>query len=730
MKPITLFLRFFIVTLTAMSFLAVGAASGGWIYQENPDEEHPNYDHPLDGFYYFVNYNKPPGAIKAKWRVKHGSFDPYELDIPLACWNVDPTKLVLRLYSNSNNGHGGAESWPECFNGTNWVQVGKMTNGYYGGSGIDSIPQLMTDSDWDTYSVWNEIGPYDSKWQTDYSYNKTAPRWYEEAILWFVEDTSGCPSGMVSYWKFDDSADPDKDHYGNNHGIAILNSDWYSEGLIGGAMRFYGTSYSGEDSYIDIGADSSLDIQNLSIATWIKSDKPQQYWGCYISHCGPNYNDGWSAWWGCCAGGEDRQDKILWGVQGVEGFSGDTHLDTNWHFVVVTNDIVNNIREIYIDGQLDGTDVAYEYGNSGSVRIGQDTCYPERFSGWLDEMAIFNRALTATDIQQMYQSGLAGKGYCEAVNQPPTANAGSNISIESEDQALTAIQGTASDSDNDPLTYRWLEGETEISAWQDIGENGEAYLDLSTLPYLAAGQHNLILEVSDGQATASDDMILTIKNSAPHAAPTGSGVYKINSEVTLGGNVSDYDGDLLQYQWMEGTDVIISDTIQAIAGGTPVQLLPYGTTNFGLGLHTIVLQVDDGINDSVISDITVEIVDTTAPTLAPVANRTILWPPNHQMVNIVIDANAVDNSGLPVRLSAVVTSNEPIDGLGDGDTAPDWTEHAIDQENGIITLQLRTERSGLGDGRIYTITITASDECNNSSQAGVQIIVPHFKRKK
>ena len=99
------------------------------------------------------------------------------------------------------------------------------------------------------------------------------------------------------------------------------------------------------------------------------------------------------------------------------------------------------------------------------------------------------------------------------------------------------------------------------------------------------------------------------------------------------------------------------------------------------------------------------------------------------MVDIVIEANAFDNSGFPVTLSAFVASNEPEDGLGDGDTAPDWTEPVIDQDNGIITLQLRAERSGTGDGRVYTITIVATDEAGNASTVDVPLVVPHDKRK-
>jgi hypothetical protein len=124
------------------------------------------------------------------------------------------------------------------------------------------------------------------------------------------------------------------------------------------------------------------------------------------------------------------------------------------------------------------------------------------------------------------------------------------------------------------------------------------------------------------------------------------------------------------------------------------------------------------------------LVDTTPPTLEPEANQTILWPPNHRMADIVINANASDNSGLPVTLTASVSSNEPEDGTGDGDKAPDMTIPIIDQETGTITLQLRAERSGTGDGREYIISITAADSSGNSSTANVVITVPHAKKKK
>lgn len=310
-----------------------------------------------------------------------------------------------------------------------------------------------------------------------------------------------------------------------------------------------------------------------------------------------------------------------------------------------------------------------------------------------------------------------------------SADAGENLTIISEALPSTIIYGSAIYSGDNELEYRWRFGQIVLQDWVPAGVNRECWLVPGNAS-VPVGTYVLTLDVRDGDRTVSDEMILTIDNTAPHAAPSGSGVFEINSPVSLGGNVSDFDGDLLLYRWLEGDVVLHSGTIQSIAEGYPVEIPAYATSNLGLGFHTIVLEVNDGTNQPVTSEITVEIVDMQVPTLAPVANKTILWPPNHKMVDIVIEANAGDNSGGPITLTAVVSSSEPIDGPGDGDTSPDWIAPSISQDSGIIRLQLRAERSGEGNGRVYTVTITASDTSGNSSVVDIDVIVPHDKGNK
>jgi hypothetical protein len=102
------------------------------------------------------------------------------------------------------------------------------------------------------------------------------------------------------------------------------------------------------------------------------------------------------------------------------------------------------------------------------------------------------------------------------------------------------------------------------------------------------------------------------------------------------------------------------------------------------------------------------------------ADPSVLWPPNHSMVNVTVSYDVTDNCPLPPNSCTLsVTSNEPINGTGDGDTSPDWI--VLDDHHVL----LRSERAGNGNGRVYTITITCTDSGGNSSNEQVEVTVPH-----
>jgi uncharacterized repeat protein (TIGR01451 family) len=102
-------------------------------------------------------------------------------------------------------------------------------------------------------------------------------------------------------------------------------------------------------------------------------------------------------------------------------------------------------------------------------------------------------------------------------------------------------------------------------------------------------------------------------------------------------------------------------------------------------------------------------------------NKPELWPPDHKLVNITVNYKVTDNCG-PVTRVLSVKSNEPINGTGDGDTSPDWVVLDANQ------IRLRAERAGTGAGRIYTITITATDSAGYSSTRTVTVKVPKSRK--
>ena len=102
----------------------------------------------------------------------------------------------------------------------------------------------------------------------------------------------------------------------------------------------------------------------------------------------------------------------------------------------------------------------------------------------------------------------------------------------------------------------------------------------------------------------------------------------------------------------------------------------------------------------------------------------VLWPPNHKMVPVAVDYTLFDGGGVAPIASweLSVISNEPINGLGDGDTSPDW--QIIDPHHVL----LRAERSGTAGGRVYTITVTASDTLGNTFTRSTTVTVPKSQK--
>lgn len=103
-----------------------------------------------------------------------------------------------------------------------------------------------------------------------------------------------------------------------------------------------------------------------------------------------------------------------------------------------------------------------------------------------------------------------------------------------------------------------------------------------------------------------------------------------------------------------------------------------------------------------------------------VASPNSLWPPNHKFQTVGL-SGATDPDGDPVTITVkTVTQDEALNGLGDGDQAPDAQLVSGHSDQ----VMLRAERSGTGDGRVYRISFEASDGMATCSGT-VSVAVPH-----
>lgn len=179
------------------------------------------------------------------------------------------------------------------------------------------------------------------------------------------------------------------------------------------------------------------------------------------------------------------------------------------------------------------------------------------------------------------------------------------------------------------------------------------------------------------------------------------------TSVTLTGSGTDADGDELSYSWSNG----------ATSSSTTVDL--------SVGVHTFTLTVADGQGASDTDEVVITITDTTAPEITFSQVTGNLWPPNHKMVLVATGISASDIVDGTTNVTVTVTSNESANGKGDGNTESDY--EVVSKPDGTQDVYVRSERSGKGDGRTYTITMNTSDAAGNDSSESIQVKVAQNK---
>ena len=282
------------------------------------------------------------------------------------------------------------------------------------------------------------------------------------------------------------------------------------------------------------------------------------------------------------------------------------------------------------------------------------------------------------------------------VNRPPVADAGSDrsISVGADCQGIVTLDGRGStDPDNDSLRFTW---------------SGPFGTTTGPTPnvILPKGTHRITLTVDDGKGgRSSDTVVVTVQD-------TTAPIPDVQPLPTVRGECS---------AKISSVPTATDNCVGKVIGKTTDPL-----TYTEQGTFTITWTFDDGNGNTTTQKQTVIVKDTTPPNIKNLTvSPNVLSPPNHKMVPVVVAISLSDNcDAAPACKIISVGSNEPENGLGDGDTAPDW------EITGNLTVNLRAERSGTGSGRVYTIKVQCTDTSGNSLMRNVIVTVPHDQRKK
>ena len=168
-----------------------------------------------------------------------------------------------------------------------------------------------------------------------------------------------------------------------------------------------------------------------------------------------------------------------------------------------------------------------------------------------------------------------------------------------------------------------------------------------------------------------------------------------------------------------GSGAIVNYTMTGATTGSGTGSVSGTTFNKGVTTVTYTLAA----NPSQTCTFTVAVEDREAPVVSNLsASTTSIFPPNHKLVDVWIGYNASDNCGATTSLS--VSSNEAETSNDPEDIAGDFV--VVDNHH----VQLRAERLNSGNGRIYTVTVTATDAAGNSNQRTIPIAVPKSMGKK
>ena len=331
---------------------------------------------------------------------------------------------------------------------------------------------------------------------------------------------------MVSWWPGDFNAN---DIVGGNDGTLTNGAYYTKDSAVGLAFILDGV-----DDYVAAPSVAPLIKYNqITIEAWVQ---PSAYndpaWCC--AHIIGLDSAGWMTHIGM-----DPTNPYLWTNNGIYVRDPDPLIIGAWQHIAATYD--GTTAKFYTNGVLKSSqNIAVTLPIGDATMIGASkTVQLRQFAGSIDEVKIFNRALTDKEILGIYLAG--DKGHCKSGT--PIADAGPDQTVHLG--TVVNLDGSGStDPDGDyPLTYQW-KSVLKLTNPDSVSPSFKA----STIGDF---EINLVVVDSNRNSSVVDTVLISTYNSAPVAdAGPDQAVTLVNTLVQLDATQSyDPDGDRTYYLW-------------------------------------------------------------------------------------------------------------------------------------------------------------------------------------
>ena len=258
---------------------------------------------------------------------------------------------------------------------------------------------------------------------------------------------AGCPAGITNYWPLDELLGMSfSDEVGGNDGACTQpGCPFPGQGTVNYAREFYGV-----DDGIDVPDTTGTEpfdwaaTDSFSIEFWMKGIQ-----GVTCANSGTQYNE-------VIIGRADSGNSLIWwlGCHNADGYANFTLTDSNgntatinsttpinndgnWHLIVGVRDSDSDKNLLYVDNNADPSETSITYtsgfkSTTDGLNIGWlNMSGGFHFNGTIDEVVLYNRALTLAEVADHYNAGLGGKMYCDPVisASPASGDFGSNIMV-------------------------------------------------------------------------------------------------------------------------------------------------------------------------------------------------------------------------------------------------------------------------------------------------------------